>query len=310
MDATLYDPPVIGAVEAGSPAAQAGFLPADRIVSINQTPQKTWEDALLNIVLRPGTTLEVRVRRGDEEKDLRLAPKTDQQSRTAEPGVYPLVRVGTVEPGLPAASAGVTFDDGILEIDGKPVRSFGEIPSMIAAAAGRPLALKLLRGDRVVELIVTPRGGRIGISNKRIVRKLGWLGATSAAWGETWRQTRQILTMLKGIVTAKVSARASLSGPIGIAMASGDAVRRGVLDTILLLAMVSIGVGLLNLFPLAPLDGGHLAILAAEGVIRRDLSVTVKTWIMNLGVAVVLLLVVVTLYSDLSKTAWLSKYLP
>jgi len=77
-----------------------------------------------------------------------------------------------------------------------------------------------------------------------------------------------------------------------------------------LVAMISLQVGILNLFPLAPLDGGHLAILVGEGVIRRDFSLNVKNWIMNAGFCVLLLLIGLVLYSDLSKTSLLGKYLP
>jgi regulator of sigma E protease len=74
--------------------------------------------------------------------------------------------------------------------------------------------------------------------------------------------------------------------------------------------VISLQVGILNLFPLAPLDGGHMAVIAAEGLIRRDFSMAVKTWIMNAGAAVIFLLIFVVLYSDLSKTAFFGRFLP
>jgi regulator of sigma E protease len=77
-----------------------------------------------------------------------------------------------------------------------------------------------------------------------------------------------------------------------------------------LVAVISLQVGILNLFPLAPLDGGHLAILAGEGLLRRDFSLAVKAWIMNAGAAVIFLLIGLVLYSDLSKTALLGRFLP
>ena len=80
-------------------------------------------------------------------------------------------------------------------------------------------------------------------------------------------------------------------------------------DVLNLVAVLSISVGLLNLFPLAPLDGGHLAILVGEGLLRRDFSTTAKTWIMNAGAMVLLALVALVLYSDLSKTSLLGRYL-
>jgi regulator of sigma E protease len=101
-----------------------------------------------------------------------------------------------------------------------------------------------------------------------------------------------------------------MMGPLGIAKASGESARQGAGSLFFLIALISLQVGILNLFPLAPLDGGHLAILLAEGVIRRDFSATMKAWIMNAGALVIFLLIGVVLYSDLSKTSWLGKYLP
>jgi regulator of sigma E protease len=101
-----------------------------------------------------------------------------------------------------------------------------------------------------------------------------------------------------------------MMGPLGIAKASGDAARDGIGSLFFLMAVISLQVGILNLFPLAPLDGGHLAILAGESVLRRDFSLTVKAWIMNAGAAVIFLLIGLVLYSDLSKTSLLGRFLP
>jgi regulator of sigma E protease len=77
-----------------------------------------------------------------------------------------------------------------------------------------------------------------------------------------------------------------------------------------LVATLSVSVGILNLLPLPPLDGGHLAILGWESVVRRDMSLTVKGWIMNAGAMVLFALITLVLYSDLSKTSLIGKYLP
>jgi regulator of sigma E protease len=101
-----------------------------------------------------------------------------------------------------------------------------------------------------------------------------------------------------------------MMGPIGIAQASGEAAKAGFDWLIKLVAMISLQVGIFNLFPLAPLDGGHLAILAGEGLLRRDFSITVKTWIVNAGVLVMFLLIGLAFYSDLSKMSLFGKLLP
>jgi regulator of sigma E protease len=159
-------------------------------------------------------------------------------------------------------------------------------------------------------VLVTPRNGLIGITRKLIVKKFPLLQAVPAAAGESWRMTRETFAMLKGLLTAQISPKAAVSGPLGIAQASGMAAREGWRSLFALIAGISISVGILNLFPLAPLDGGHLAILAGEGLIRRNFSLTLKAWFMNAGFGVLLLLIAFVLYSDLSKTAWLGKYLP
>ncbi|HEU0091750.1 MAG TPA: RIP metalloprotease RseP [Vicinamibacteria bacterium] len=311
VDAVLRDRPVIGVVQPGSPAATAGLLPGDEILAIDGAPQKDWEDALVAIAIRPDRSLRLRVRRGAEEKDFNVHSTVVAQG-AGQIGVSPLVRVGQLVPGGAAERAGIKTDDGILSVGGKPVTSFGDIPALLSAEPAGPVAIRLLRDGAILDLSVTPESGKIGIYNKTITRKLGLGPAIKEAGAATWNLVRQTFQILGGLVTASISPKAALAGPLGIAKASGDAARSGapVAALLFLVATLSVSVGILNLFPLPPLDGGHLAILASESVIRRDLSLRVKTWIMNAGAMVLFLLIGLVLYSDLSKTSLLQKYLP
>ena len=99
-------------------------------------------------------------------------------------------------------------------------------------------------------------------------------------------------------------------GPLGIAKASGDAARGGAAPWFYLVAVISLQIGIMNLFPLPPLDGGHLAILLGESVIRRDFSLQVKMWIMNAGALALFALLGLVVYFDLSKTSVLRNILP
>ena len=148
------------------------------------------------------------------------------------------------------------------------------------------------------------------ITNKTITKKLSFVPAVREATAATWNLVRQTFVILKGLVTASISPKAALTGPLGIAKASGDAARSGIRALLYLVASLSVSVGILNLFPLPPLDGGHLAILAGEGLRRREFSAATKSWILNAGAMVLFLLIGLVLYSDLSKTSWLGKYLP
>jgi regulator of sigma E protease len=121
--------------------------------------------------------------------------------------------------------------------------------------------------------------------------------------------TRQTFDVIGRLITAQISPK-TMMGPLGIAQASGDAARGGAGSLFFLVAVISLQVGILNLLPLVPLDGGHLAILTLEGVARRDLSPTVKSWVMNAGAAVIFLLIGLVLYSDISKLDIVQKLIP
>jgi regulator of sigma E protease len=310
VDASRYDRPIVGAVQPASPAETAGLKPGDEILVIDDKAQENWEGVLYEIALRPDHNLKLRIRRGSAEMDVTVRASAAAPHHMGQIGVAPIVRIGEVIPGEPAEKAGLQADDGILRIGESPIQSFDEIPPLVKGAADRPLKLTTWRGGAVQEVLVTPRNGLIGIRPKVIVKKFPVAQAVPAAVGETWRMTRETVGMLKGLLTARISAKAAVSGPLGIAQASGMAARGGWRQLFALIAGISVSVGILNLFPLAPLDGGHLAILAGESLIRRNFSLTLKAWFMNAGFGVLLLLIAFVLYSDLSKTAWLGRYLP
>jgi regulator of sigma E protease len=312
VEGSRYDRPIVGTVDPGSPAAKAGILPGDEIVSIDGQALPSWEEAQYHIVLRPETALSLRVRRGSEERDVALRSEATSAEKIGSIGVHPLVRVGQVLPGQPAEAAGLRVDDAILAIDGQPVHSFSEIPPMVGAAGGRAMTVRVWREGQAFDLAVTPKdsgaGPKIGIAPKTVVKKFGPVNAVREALRWSWEMTRQTFDVIGRLVTARISPK-TMMGPLGIAQASGDAARSGAASLLFLVAVISLQVGILNLFPLAPLDGGHLAILAVEGVARRDLSPTIKGWIMNAGAAVIFLLIGVVLYSDISKMAFVQRLL-
>jgi regulator of sigma E protease len=309
-DRTLQEAAVVGSVEPGSPASGAGIGPGDRIVAIDGQDVPTWEDAQLAILLRPGRDVVLKLEQAGQQREARLRTRSDGPEKTGSIGVTPMVRVGEVMAGQPAAEAGLRPRDGILAIDGRPLGSFDDLVGAVRGAEGRSLLLQLFRDGARLEVSVTPRAGRIGVGSAGGARPLPFLAAFERALRQTWRATVQTFAMLRDLVTARVSPKAGLSGPIGIAKLSGEAARTGWVAVLYVITMISLSVGILNLFPLPPLDGGHLAILAGEGLVRRDFSAEVKTWIMNAGAMALFLLIGLVLYSDLSKTSWLSKYLP
>ena len=313
VDASLYDKPVVGAVEPGSPAQAAGLQPGDEILAIDGNAQPTWEEAQTSVMLRPGQDLRLRIRRGAQEQEIPLRTAATAKEGMGTIGVHPLVRVGEVLPGGAAQAAGLRTDDGVVSIDGRPIRAFVEIPEALRGTAGRTLSVRVFRDGAMVDVPVTPRddGGvaRIGIAPKRMVKKFTFVSAVAEAFRWTGDNIRLTFRAVKGLLTAELSPK-TMMGPLQIAQASGDAARVGAGQLFFLVAVISLQIGIMNLFPLPPLDGGHLAILAGESILRRDFSVAAKTWIMNAGAMMLFLLIGVVLYADLSKTSFLGRYLP
>jgi regulator of sigma E protease len=306
VEASRYDAPVIGVVEAASPAEAAGLRPGDRLLSLDGVALEDWEAAQYNILIRPDARFPVEVERDGRRLSMTVESTAKDAERVGAIGVHPLVRIGEVVSGAPAEEAGLQSDDAILRIDGEVIRSFDDIPPIVTQAEGRVLELDVFRDGRAFTLSVTPRdagqGVMLGIGRKMVEMQFGFVRAAGEALRWTWDMTRQTFEILKRLVTARLSTR-TMMGPIGIAQASGDAARAGAGSLAFLVAVISLQIGILNLFPVPPLDGGHLAILFGESVLRRDFSVNAKIWVMNAGAAALFLLIGLVLYSDLSKTS-------
>jgi regulator of sigma E protease len=312
LPAALYDRPIIGVVEDGSPAAAAGLEPGDEIVAIDGRPQASWEEAGFSLLVRPDSVLTLSVRRAGELREVSLRSGSTKDL-VGTIGVHPLVRIGAVTEGSPAAAAGLRPDDAIVRIGDRPIREFAEIIPIVAESKGQPLALRVYRDGGLLSIAVTPRddgaGPKIGVAQKTIVKQLGPLAALREGVAWAVGTTRQTLDILSRLLTARISPK-TMMGPLGIAQVSGEAARIGMAPLLSLMAVISLQLGILNLLPLPPLDGGHLAILGSEGVLRRDFSMPVKMWIMNAGFALLLVLIGLVVYSDLSKTSLLGRYLP
>jgi regulator of sigma E protease len=315
--ASYYDQPVVGVVNAGSPAEAAGVRPGDRILSVDGQEVENWESIQYVVLIRPDARFKVRIRRadGDHEFEVRSqAVMGKDKIQLGDLGWSPLVRVGELSKDGAATAAGLQIDDGLLAMGGEAIKDFGQFRELIQASGGKPLELKVWRADTPITLEVTPRqtpgGYLLGIGEKTVLKHFGPVRSIREATARTWTMTRQALDTLGRLATGKLSPKA-LSGPIGIAKASGEAAKEGPFQYFLTVAFISLQVGLLNLIlPFIPFDGGHLALLVTESVMRRDLSARARDWVMNAGFGFVVLLIAVVFYSDLSKIAFFSRFLP
>jgi regulator of sigma E protease len=224
-------------------------------------------------------------------------------------------RVDEVVAGSPAAAAGFKPGDIILEIDGSRVDNFTDVLRSVSAAPGRELAVKVDRGGAVYTLRVTPErqevsdnlGGTItrGIIGIRRVTtpdavELRRAGPFEAVWLGV-RETNFIITSTLGYLGDVIVGRQradQLGGPIRIAEVSGQVAKVGPEALLNLIAVISVSVGLINLFPIPLLDGGHLLFYAIEAVRRKPLSERTQEIGFRIGLAVVLMLMVFATWND------------
>lgn len=208
-------------------------------------------------------------------------------------------RVADVAAGSPAAHAGLQPGDRILEINGLPVTARA-IPRLIGASEGRPIVLTVHRDSRRV--LLGPVSPRLSSGVYRLGFTLRGVGlplpqATSTAFRVTGEVTREIVVTIGQLATGK--GRDQISSPVGIVQGSSEAVKQGADSYLSVLALISLSIALLNLLPLLPLDGGHIAFAVAEGVRGRAVAREVYERVSVVGIALVLLLFVIGLSNDI-----------
>lgn len=315
--AFLSEPAVIGSVREASPAARAGFEPGDRLVRFGQVQNPTWEEVLTEAALSATGPVPVEVERAGSRHSLQLDLPEGAQNDPARVGWLPDSRlvVQTVLTGSPGERGGLRPGDVLLAFNGEPLR-----PS---AAQENPLSERLQQSkDQPVVLTVDRQGAREGVTvtpvfgdhpagkrwvlgvtvTERMERKDLSLGQ---ALGESVEENVRVAALMVELVGRLLTRRASLaavSGPVGIVRISGEAGQQGGwLALIHLMAAVSLSLGILNLFPIPILDGGHIVMLAIEGALRRDLSLRLKEIIIQVGLVFLVLLFVVVLYNDIAR---------
>ncbi len=301
--------PRVGYVEKGSPAAAAGIRKGDRLLAIGHRAVATWKDVETLVGINPGERLSVQF-----ERDGRRQTTTLEVSRSGgsfEIGLsgflYGLpAEIGSVEPGLPAETAGLRPGDRIVAIDGQATDNFFEVEEIIRGAPDRPLRLQLESGGAARTATVTPKrldnSGVIGIRVRipAVTVRYGLGAALREGWREAGRLAMLTLDAFKKMIRGKLSPR-QLSGPIEIAKFSKQAMQSGFGDFILLLAFISLQLGLVNLFPIPGLDGGQLLVLLIESLIRRDLNPRLKNGLVYIGFSLLLMLMLFVVLNDIAK---------
>ncbi|MFQ5743770.1 MAG: RIP metalloprotease RseP [Acidobacteriota bacterium] len=314
VEAWTEQPVQIGWIEKDSPAAGVELLPGDRVIAVDGEPLEAWREFTLREAISGGQPMTLTVIRNGVTQTVQVTPlalpPSDQGYLGIRPAFPPIV--DSVAPGGPAADAGIEPGDRFVEVEGEPIQDFSQLQKLIAARAEMPTEIVLDRNGQELTLHVTPRRqprelggvGYLGLSRPldTVVHHFGPVAAVGQAVAEARRQASLVGQILARIFTGRMSVR-TLSGPIEIAKFSGAAASTGNPRVLLwFMAVVSLQLGLLNLLPIPVLDGGHIAVLAFEGLIRRDLSMRVKERMMTVGLILLMTLMAVVITFDVLKS--------
>ena len=296
------DEPTVGSLRA-FPFEGPTLQPGDVILAVEGQVTPSWETfRSVTDTLKGQGELAYTVRRGDQELTVN--------------GPHPLAPVvGEVQIRSAAMDAGIREGDIILKAGGQDVRYFDQLPEIVGASKGAPVDLTVWRDGESFEVSLAPRirtvdDGNGGFTERYLlglysgmffepaVRSVGpWEAATGAA-SSMWLMTTTTFSGLWHMIQGAISS-CNLSGAIGMAETAGDAARNGLESFIGMLAILSFGVGLLNLFPIPVLDGGHLVFYAYEAVTRRAPSDRALRILTTVGLSLVLTIMLFGLSRDL-----------
>ncbi len=309
---SYYDQaPVVNALPSVSGTATT-FEQGDKIVSVDGHPTTTWEQ-VLKALPTPSAAPAVSKMEVQNNGASRTVDVTIKKDRYDHPlGYLPLAPVvGQIIPGKPAARAGVHTGDLIRTVDGQPVQYWDQFVDLVRSSGGKPLAIQVLRNDKLTDLTVTPKQGASDASEKNYQIGIGpevKFNYRSVKPGEAiktaFTQTGDMIGETVGVIGKLFSGSVSvkeLQSVVGISRAAGEAVAMGSLAIVTFMALISVNLGILNLLPIPILDGGQIFLLALEGLRRRDFSLRFKERFIQVGLVFLLVLFAYVMYNDVVR---------
>lgn len=322
--------PVIGSVEPGSLAEQAGVMAGAEVLAVDGRAVQGWSEVNLQLVRRLGESGSLRLRlqepdssvqsertltldgwlRGAEDPD----PLAALGIRPWTPRVEPVL--AQLDPQGPAQAAGLEVGDRLLSLDGVGLDDWQQVVERVRERPGQRVSLRVERDGQALDVSLTlaargegkARSGYLGAGVSggewpaQMLREVrhGPLEAVGESLGRTWSMSLLTLDSIGKMLFGELSVK-NLSGPITIAKVAGASAQSGVGDFLSFLAYLSISLGVLNLLPIPVLDGGHLLFYMVEWVRGRPLSERVQALGMQIGISLVVGLMLLALFNDISR---------
>ncbi|KNC14277.1 zinc metallopeptidase RseP [Pantoea sp. RIT-PI-b] len=320
--------PVVGEILNGSVAAEAQITSGMELKAVDGIETPDWDAVRMALVGKIGdsdATLTVSQfgEEATQQKQLNLREwqfEPDKQDPVVALGIRPRgpqieTTLADVQANSPASNAGLQAGDRIVKVDGQPLTQWQTFAAQVRDNPGKNMALDIERNGEPVTLSLTPEAkpgneaeGFAGVIPRVIplpdeyktVRQYGPFAAIGEASVKTWQLMKLTVSMLGKLITGDVKLN-NLSGPISIAQGAGLSAEYGVIYYLMFLALISVNLGIINLFPLPVLDGGHLLFLAIEKIKGRPVSERVQDFSYRIGSILLVLLMGLALFNDFSR---------
>ncbi|MDD5411572.1 MAG: RIP metalloprotease RseP [Methylobacter sp.] len=322
--------PILGAVEQGTLAAQAGFVEGDEILSVNDKSTPTWTEALSVLIgsaLEGQQEIKIAVKNFDDQQSLRTLHIAEKDTENPDvlyqrlgfkpwsPKLQPII--GKILADSAALAAGLQQGDLIVSADGVSMNDWMQWVGYVKNHPGVAINLIIERDGARLPITITPKSveveqkpeGKIGASvyvpeelmNSMLVEySLSPLEAIPAAIETTYSYSVSTLKMMAKMLIGKASVE-NLSGPISIAQYAGQSATMGFVHFIKFMALVSVSLGVLNLLPIPVLDGGHLMFFAIEGIKGSPVSEKIQIFFQQVGIALLVSLMVLAMFLDIQR---------
>ena len=306
---------IVGTVEEDSVAEAAGIRPGDRILEIDGKEQPDWAEVEARIVTNADRTVALTLDRGGEILKTQVIPVRSGPSQAGSVGMYPHLRETNVIEGIvaesPAEIAGLRPLDEITSVNGVEIKnaSAGEVRTAVESIPDTQdtFPVTLVRNGESLEVQV----GRMDFEGRKVVGISGFVIPTvlirddfQTAMGRSIDKNLEygtlVFQVLQKLMTGGMSMK-SVDGPIGIIRVAGRSYESGLTSLMMLMAMISLNLGLMNLLPIPILDGGVMLMLTLEGLMRRDFSVNVRARIAQVSFVFLLTLMFFVILNDVVK---------
>ncbi|MFG1173651.1 sigma E protease regulator RseP [Erwiniaceae bacterium CAU 1747] len=320
--------PVVGEITSNSPAATAQITPGMELKAVDGIETPDWDAVRMALVAKIGdesTTVSVAPFGSEQTSDKRIDLRNwqfepDKQDPVVALGIQPRgpqieTTLAQVQENSAASKAGLQAGDRIVKVSGQPLDQWQDFVTKVRDNPGTAIALQVERQGGTVDLTLTPdinprnkAEGFAGVVPRviplpdeyRTVRQYGPFAAIGEASVKTWQLMKLTVSMLGKLIVGDVKLN-NLSGPISIAQGAGMSAEYGLIYYLMFLALISVNLGIINLFPLPVLDGGHLLFLAIEKIKGKPVSERVQDFSYRIGSILLVLLMGLALFNDFSR---------